>query len=218
VLNWEAIARAELQPLRLAILELLLTDPPDGDPGWSARTVGDGMTLTVPKRALVAVLVLLAVAGGAAAGYFLRQSDVDSARKSGYSDGLAAGRVDGHRAAESDYTEGSSRWTTIHEDGRQEGYSNGYRTGYKAGRKSGLRDGRASGYASGQVVGLRSGQDEAFEGYSGGWEVDRWYLIHIGTGKDVGLSGKYSIPSRVGPMRYGTRYALCDDGDDICSG
>ena len=38
MLNWEAIARAESHPLRLAILELLLTSPPDGDPGWSAKT------------------------------------------------------------------------------------------------------------------------------------------------------------------------------------
>jgi hypothetical protein len=176
------------------------------------------MTLTVPKRALVALLVLLAAAGGAGVGYSLRQSDVDRARKSGYSRGLVAGRVDGRNAAEADYARGSTGWTSIHDDGRQEGYSNGYRIGYKAGRKSGLRDGRASGYASGQVVGLRSGQDEAFEGYDGGWQIGRWYLIEIGTGKDVGLSGKYSIPTRVGPVRYGTRYALCDDGDGICSG
>lgn len=38
MLNWEAIARADVQPLRLAILELMLTPPPNDDPGWSAKT------------------------------------------------------------------------------------------------------------------------------------------------------------------------------------
>jgi DNA-binding transcriptional ArsR family regulator len=39
VLNWEAIARTQTHPLRLAILEQMLSDPPDGDPGWSAKTL-----------------------------------------------------------------------------------------------------------------------------------------------------------------------------------
>jgi hypothetical protein len=39
VLNWEAIARAELHPLRFAILEQLTAPPPDGDPGWSSSTL-----------------------------------------------------------------------------------------------------------------------------------------------------------------------------------
>ena len=43
MLNWEAVARAEAHPLRLAILELLLTSPPDGDPGWSAKTVSEAL-------------------------------------------------------------------------------------------------------------------------------------------------------------------------------
>jgi hypothetical protein len=39
VLNWEAIARAQTHPLRLAILEQMVSDPPEGDPGWSAKTL-----------------------------------------------------------------------------------------------------------------------------------------------------------------------------------
>jgi len=38
-LDWEAIARAEVQPHRLAILEAMLSEPPNGDPGWSTSTV-----------------------------------------------------------------------------------------------------------------------------------------------------------------------------------
>jgi hypothetical protein len=41
VLDWEAIARAQSHPLRLAILEMMLTPPPDGDPGWSAKTLAN---------------------------------------------------------------------------------------------------------------------------------------------------------------------------------
>jgi hypothetical protein len=39
LLNWEAIARAQTHPLRLAILEQMQAPPPDGDPGWSAKTL-----------------------------------------------------------------------------------------------------------------------------------------------------------------------------------
>jgi hypothetical protein len=39
VLNWQEIARAELHPLRFAILERLATPPPNDDPGWSASTL-----------------------------------------------------------------------------------------------------------------------------------------------------------------------------------
>ncbi len=49
-LNWETIARAEVQPHRLAILEAMLRDPPDGDPGWSTTTVAD--LLGVPLERL----------------------------------------------------------------------------------------------------------------------------------------------------------------------
>jgi DNA-binding transcriptional ArsR family regulator len=39
VLNWEAIAKNALHPLRIAILEQMLSNPPEGDPGWSAKTL-----------------------------------------------------------------------------------------------------------------------------------------------------------------------------------
>jgi DNA-binding transcriptional ArsR family regulator len=38
-LDWERIARAEVQPLRLAIMEAMLDDPPDDDPGWTTKAV-----------------------------------------------------------------------------------------------------------------------------------------------------------------------------------
>lgn len=43
--NWHEIARAELHPLRFAILERLDTPPPDGDPGWSASTLAQALEL-----------------------------------------------------------------------------------------------------------------------------------------------------------------------------
>jgi DNA-binding transcriptional ArsR family regulator len=45
VLNWEAIARSEAHPVRLAILERMLSPPPAGDPGWSARTLAEALGL-----------------------------------------------------------------------------------------------------------------------------------------------------------------------------
>jgi Helix-turn-helix domain len=49
VLNCEVIARAEAHPLRLAILELMLTPPPDGDPAWSAKTVGQALDKSLAR-------------------------------------------------------------------------------------------------------------------------------------------------------------------------
>ena len=45
MLNWEAIARSEVHPVRLAILERMLSPPPAGDPGWSARTLAEALGL-----------------------------------------------------------------------------------------------------------------------------------------------------------------------------
>lgn len=39
-LNWEMIARSEMNAVRQRVLDLVLTSPaPDGAPGWSARLV-----------------------------------------------------------------------------------------------------------------------------------------------------------------------------------
>jgi hypothetical protein len=39
VLHWETVARADIHPLRIAILEQMTAPPPDGDPGWSSSTL-----------------------------------------------------------------------------------------------------------------------------------------------------------------------------------
>jgi hypothetical protein len=44
-LKWEVIAGAEMHPVRLRLLEQLLVPPPDGDPGWSASTLAETLTL-----------------------------------------------------------------------------------------------------------------------------------------------------------------------------
>jgi DNA-binding transcriptional ArsR family regulator len=45
--DWEIIARAEIQPVRLAILDVMMSEPPDGDPGWSAKTVASRLGLSL---------------------------------------------------------------------------------------------------------------------------------------------------------------------------
>jgi hypothetical protein len=51
MLNWEAVARAELHPLRFAILERLTAPPPDGDPGWSASTLASALNAPIAAPA-----------------------------------------------------------------------------------------------------------------------------------------------------------------------
>jgi hypothetical protein len=43
VLDWEAIARSDAHPLRLSILERMLSPPPTDDPGWSASTLASAL-------------------------------------------------------------------------------------------------------------------------------------------------------------------------------
>lgn len=45
--DWRVIARAEIQPVRLAILDVMMSELPDGDPGWSAKTVASGLGLSL---------------------------------------------------------------------------------------------------------------------------------------------------------------------------
>ena len=48
-LDYRAVAEAEVQPMRLAILRTMLEDPPEGDPGWSAKAIADRLGLTLAK-------------------------------------------------------------------------------------------------------------------------------------------------------------------------
>jgi DNA-binding transcriptional ArsR family regulator len=45
MLNWEAIARAEGHPVRLALMERMLSPAPEGEPGWSASTLAEALGL-----------------------------------------------------------------------------------------------------------------------------------------------------------------------------
>lgn len=47
MLNWEAIARSEIHPVRLAILERMMSPAPAGDPGWSASTLAAALDLAL---------------------------------------------------------------------------------------------------------------------------------------------------------------------------
>jgi DNA-binding transcriptional ArsR family regulator len=47
VLDWEAIARCEAHPVRLAILERLLSPPPDDDPAWSSSTLAQALGVSL---------------------------------------------------------------------------------------------------------------------------------------------------------------------------
>lgn len=99
--------------------------------------------------------------------------------------------------------------------GREQGESAGTERWFAEGEAAGLKRGKELGRTEGQAKGDAAGQAEAFEGYSGGWEVGSWYAIKIGTGQESGLQGKYSIPTRVGPLRERRAYSLCEGG--ICS-
>lgn len=167
-------------------------------------------------RALLAIFAAVVVALAAGAGGFLAGQatrDEDAARQEGLRRGLITGeaaaasreadaRMEGASAARSEFEKGGI----------------GYEPIYRAGRENGIKRGRELGVSDGFDSGQRAGQNSAFEGYDGGWSIGRWYLIEIGSGEDRGSSVKYSIPSRVGPLQYGTDYALCDEGDGICSG
>jgi hypothetical protein len=48
VLKWEAIARAETHPVRLAVLELMVSAPPGDDPGCSSSTLAETLGLPLP--------------------------------------------------------------------------------------------------------------------------------------------------------------------------
>jgi DNA-binding transcriptional ArsR family regulator len=48
-LNWRVIAEAEAAPQRLAILERMTTEPPDGAPGWSAVTIASALSEPLAK-------------------------------------------------------------------------------------------------------------------------------------------------------------------------
>lgn len=40
-IRWEQVARAALHPTQVKILELAVTPPPDGVPGWSPRRISE---------------------------------------------------------------------------------------------------------------------------------------------------------------------------------
>jgi hypothetical protein len=148
------------------------------------------MTIRIPRIALLVALTTLITSGAAVGAYFAGQSSehLSTHERERYAAGLQAGREQGESA-------GTERW-------------------FAEGEAAGLKRGKELGRTEGQAKGAAAGQAEAFEGYSGGWEVGSWYAIKIGTGQESGLQGKYSIPTRVGPLRERRAYSLCEGG--IC--
>lgn len=146
---------------------------------------------------IVGVVALLLIAGAAVGAYFYGQStrDEEAARKGGY----AAGFANGGEQMKMNYGAGGDGYLPIWKDG------------YRQGKKDGKAVGREAGYKSG----AKAGEASAFEGYDGGWDIGSWYLIKIGTGDAVGSSAKYSIPTRVGPMKDSLMYLMCDG--NICT-
>lgn len=157
------------------------------------------MTIRIPKRALGVLAGVLLLAGVAGAAYVFGQSTRDEQAA------WTRGHVTGFRAGEKAAGEEAEELAT-------DQYVAGMKEGRRQGREEGRREGRASGYNAGTTA----GQNGAFEGYSGGWEVGRWYIVKVGTGRESGLSGKYSIPTRVGPMALDEAYELCED-NDVCT-
>jgi hypothetical protein len=143
---------------------------------------------------------------GAAAAYSYGRSskDLGAAREVGRAAGFTAGVQRGRAATETKYSPGAAAYRAI------------YRKGRSAGERSGYKLGEGVGRDLGQSQGEQQGENNAFEGYPGGWEVGRWYIIKIASGNDVGSKARYSIPTRVGPMEYSQTYDLCDTGGGIC--
>lgn len=169
-----------------------------------AVLMGDGAAPSNGGRRRLAVLAALAgllVAGAGVSGYFYGQStrDEDAARDRGYDSGVFVTKAE--------YTPGSDRYQRI--------YDKGYALGKSSGKAAGLAEGKIAGREAGYESGTKDGAESAFEGYEGGWEVGSWYLIKVGTGQEAGTSAKYSIPTRVGPMKSSLVYLLCDGG--ICT-
>jgi predicted transcriptional regulator len=46
-LDWERIARAEVQPSRLAIFEAMLGEPPNDDPGWTTKALAAALGVRI---------------------------------------------------------------------------------------------------------------------------------------------------------------------------
>jgi hypothetical protein len=145
------------------------------------------VTIRVPKVALIVVVVVAAGAGIGVGAYFAGRSSIDTRRH------FSAGFATGFKA----------------------GYASGEENGERSGEAIGQGRGKHEGETQGRRQGQTAGQNEPFEGYSGGWEIGSWYIIKIGAGQEAGLQGKYNIPTRVGPMRQGRAYSLCEGG--ICS-
>jgi hypothetical protein len=155
------------------------------------------MTVRIPRRLVIAIGVIAAavlIGGLGAVAYQL-------------------GRSDGRGSI----NQGAIR-TAAYNRGYSVGFGAGNSTGYLSGYSAGRQNGQAQGQAQGAQQGETQGQNDVFQGYSGGWTVGEWYIIKIGSGQAIGASGKYSIPTRVGPMVLGEEYGVCPDGSgDICS-
>jgi hypothetical protein len=168
------------------------------------------MTLTISRRLLLGSLMVALAAATAVGGFLYGRSTKDTvaARRSGHAAGFnaghAAGLQEGRSAALASYSPGNPGYRVIY----KKGYSSGERAGYKTGQSVGNDLGR--------VRGETTGENNAFEGYPGGWEIGRWYIIKIGSGSQVGSNARYSIPTRVGPMDYSQTYNLCAAGGGIC--
>jgi hypothetical protein len=46
-LDWRAVARAEVQPQRIAILEAMLGGPPEGDAGWATKAIAEALGVQI---------------------------------------------------------------------------------------------------------------------------------------------------------------------------
>lgn len=163
------------------------------------------MTVRIPKTLLVALALIVGLGGVGAGAFFIGRESVDTDRhyERGHDRGEALGKrlgyVDGSDATEARFRPGNPDYEAIFVKGRKEGFRTGKREGLGSGRREGFSE----------------GQDSAFQGYGGGWEIGRWYIIQIGQGKN---GSKYSIPSRL-IMDTGEGYRICsDDADEICGG
>ena len=141
---------------------------------------------TFLSMSLVVVLALSAAGVAFVAG----RHTVDT--PASYERGVDAGRAQ----TEALYARGSERFARIAAEGRARG----------------REESRKQGFAEGMELGRSTARTAAFEGFEGGWQVGRWYLVNIGPAREgdgVGIGARISL-------RKAQWYGLCDRPSGLC--
>lgn len=132
---------------------------------------------SISAVSVLAIILVLMIAGGSAAGIFTVKTLIDNSYKQGY----------------------SNAYNSAYEDGRSDGVKEGKALGYEEGRSIGIDEGKALGYEEGRSAGIDEGKSLGYEegrgagineGMSLGYEEGR--SAGIDEGKSLGYENGYS--------------------------